>query len=154
MNANEKIGELKIMLPEAPQPGGLYTPVVEFGGNLAYASGCVPAELPGVRAKGRLGEDMSVEEGQSAARAAALNLLAVLKRDLKDLNRIARIVKLTCFVNCAPDFTMQPQVANGASQLLIDVFGEPGRAARSAVGASGLPGGVAFEIEALVELKD
>jgi len=153
MDVYAKLKELNIALPEAPSPGGLYTPVVEFSEKLAYMSGCVPADIPGVRIKGKLGSDLTVEEGQAAARAAALNLLAVMHRDLSDLNRIKRIVKLTCFVSCAPNFTMQPQVANGASGLLIDVFGEPGRAARSAVGAPSLPSDVAFEIEALVELK-
>lgn len=152
MDIYQRMKELGITLPEPPGVGGLYTPVVEFGQGLAYVSGCGPADIPG-KTTGKLGADLTVEEGQAAARAAALNLLAVLNRDLKDLNRIGRFVKLLCFVSCAPSFVEQPQVANGASGLLIDIFGEPGRAARSAVGAPSLPGDIAFEIEALVSLN-
>lgn len=152
MDVYERLRELKITLPEAPKAGGVYTPVVEFG-NLAYVSGCGPADIPGVCISGKLGTDLNVEEGQAAARAAQLTMLAVLHRDLKDLNRIKRFVKLLCFVSSAPSFTMQPQVANGASQLLVDIFGGAGRAARSAVGAPSLPNDIAVEIEALIELN-
>ena len=102
---------------------------------------------------GKLGRDFSTEQGNQAARLCALNIVAQLKAALGDLDRVKRIVKLTGFVNAMPDFTEQPQVVNGASDLLAEIFGDKGKHARSAVGVGSLPGGVACEVEAIVEIE-
>jgi enamine deaminase RidA (YjgF/YER057c/UK114 family) len=153
-NVYEKLKELNLELPEPPKPAGLYTQCVGFGKNLIYTCGVGP-NLNGIeKIKGKLG-DLSIEEGQEAARCCALNILAILHRDLGDLNRIKRFVKCLALVASTNDFYSQPKVANGASQLLIDLFGEErGRPARSAIGVNVLPGNIPVEIEYLIELMD
>ncbi len=153
MNVYDRIKELGITLPQPPSKAGMYTQCVEFGQNLAYVSGCGP-DLNGVEViKGKLGE-MSIEEGQEAARCCALNALSILHRDLGDLNRIKRFVKALCFVASLDNFYEQPKVANGASQLLRDIFGhEEGVPARSAIGVNVLPGNIPVEIEYLIEVE-
>ena len=148
-----RLRELNLELPAPPAIGGLYTPVMPFAENLLYLSGVGP-NIPGrTHYSGKVGKDLTIGEGQDAAKAAALNLLANLHAAIGDLNRVKKIVKVLGFVNCGPDFYDQPQVINGASALLIDLFGEPGRAARSAVGMIALPTNIPVEIEALVELE-
>ncbi len=150
----EKLKEMNISLPSPPPRGGLYTPVQSFGTAFCYCSGCGPDQCDGSTVIGKLGLNLSVEDGQEAARRCMLNLLANLDRELGDLNRIKRFVKVLAFVNCTDSFDQQPQVINGASQLLMDLFGpEAGLPARSAIGTNALPGGIACEIEVLVELK-
>lgn len=153
MDVYARLNQLGIALPEPPGPGGLYTPVVEFSNDLCYMSGCGPAASLWQK-PGKLGQELTTAEGQQAARAVALNMLAVLHRELGDLNRVKRIVKLLGFVSSAPDFYEQPQVMNGASQLFIEVFGDVnGRAARSAIGAPALPGNIPVEVEAIIQIS-
>lgn len=150
----ELLAQKGITLPNPPAIGGIYTPVQEFGDRFLYCSGCGPDIGSGTNILGKLGKDLTVEEGQKAAYQCMLNLLANLHEKTGDLNKIKRFVKILAFVNSADDFTMQPQVVNGGSQLLADLFGEEaGTPARSAIGTNALPGGMACEIEALVELK-
>jgi enamine deaminase RidA (YjgF/YER057c/UK114 family) len=151
-NVYEKLKEMNITLPAPPPRGGVYTPVKEFGSNFLYCSGCGPKLSDGSTVIGKVGRDLTVEDGQKAAVNCMLNLLANLESKLGDLNKIKRFVKILAFVNCTDDFTEQPQVINSASQLLVDLFGEEvGCAARSAIGTNSLPGGIACEIEVVVE---
>lgn len=155
MKVEEKIAGMGISLPQPPQRGGVYIPVREFGQNLLYASGFGPAVDGLDPIIGKVGREVTLEQGQEAARRCALNLLAALKAAAGDLDRIKRVVKLLVFVASDDEFYQQPQVGNGASQLLVDIFGEEiGLAARSAVGMNVLPGNIPVEVEALVELKD
>jgi enamine deaminase RidA (YjgF/YER057c/UK114 family) len=152
MSIDQRLSELGITLPQPAAPVAAYVPVVVAGG-FAYVSGQVSSEN-GQRIIGRLGEDMDVEAGQEAARACGLMILAQLKAALGSLDRVERVVKLGVFVNCTPGFTDQPQVGNGASELMQQVFGEAGRHARAAVGAPSLPLGVAVEVDAVVAIRD
>lgn len=153
-NVYEKLASKGITLPAPPPKGGVYTPVQEFGTNLLYCSGCGPDLGDGHNIIGKLGKDLSLEDGQKAAYNCMLNLLANLEAQIGDLNKIKRFVKVLAFVNSADDFCEQPQVVNGGSNLLVDLFGdEIGCPARSAIGTNSLPGGIACEIEVLVELK-
>jgi enamine deaminase RidA (YjgF/YER057c/UK114 family) len=145
-----RLAELGIALPEAAAPVAAYVPTV-LTGNLLHISGQVSIEN-GERLTGRLGEGHDVDYGKRAARACGLMLLAQIEKAV-GLDRVERIVKLSVFVNSAPHFTEQPQVANGASELMEQVFGEAGRHARSAVGVAVLPLGVAVEIDAIVAIK-
>lgn len=148
-----KLNEMGVTLPTPPARGGLYTPVVEFGDHLLYCSGCGP-QLNGESIDGKLGRDLTVEQGQQAARRCMLNLLANLDAKIGNLNRIKRFVKVLAFVNSADDFGQQPQVVNGGSQLLLDLFGEErGLPARTAIGVNATPGNIAVEIEVLVEYE-
>ncbi len=154
MDIYARLHELGITLPQPPAPGGIYTPCITFNHNMCYLSGVGPA-VSVWNKPGKLGQELTIPEGQAAARAAALNMLAVLHRDLGDLNRIEKWVKVLGFVASAPTFYDQPATMNGFSQLILDVFGEKaGKPARSAIGAPCLPTGIAVEVEALVELND
>ena len=146
-----KLAALGLVLPEPAAPVAAYVPVVVAGG-LAYVSGQLPF-IGGALVKGRLGEDVSTAEGYDAARACGLMILAQLKAALGSLSRIERIVKLGAFVSSAADFTDQPKVANGASELMAALFGEAGRHARSAVGVPVLPLGAAVEIDAIAAVR-
>jgi enamine deaminase RidA (YjgF/YER057c/UK114 family) len=146
-----RLAELDISLPEPAAPVAAYVPTVLVGG-LLHISGQVSFQ-DGALLTGRLGEDRDLEYGQRAARACGLMLLAQMKKALGSLDRVERIVKLGVFVSSAPQFTDQPKVANGASELMEQVFGEPGRHARSAVGVPVLPLGAAVEIDAVVAVK-
>lgn len=153
-NVYDLMREKNIVLPEPPAKGGVYTPVQEFGSNMLYCSGCGPDLGGGNTVKGKVGRDLSLEEGQKAAFNCMLNLLANLHAKLGDLNRIKRFVKVLAFVNCTDDFEQQPQVVNGGSNLLVDLFGsEKGLPARSAIGTNALPGNIACEIEVMVEYE-
>lgn len=148
---DQRLAELGLTLPAAPAPAAAYVPYVLSGG-IVYVSGQI-SQGPNGLIKGKLGEDLSTEQGAEAARACALALLAQLRAACGgDFGRLRRVVKLTGFVNCTPDFTEQPKVINGASELLVEVLGETGWHARSAVGVASLPLGVAVEIEALFEI--
>lgn len=150
MNIEARLTELGIVLPEAAAPVASYLPVV-VENDVAYVSGQLPF-VDGKLATGRLGEDVSLEDGQAAARACGLMILAQLKTALIPLDRVKRVVKLGAFVNCTADFTDQPKVANGASDLMFDVFGNHGRHSRAAVGAPSLPLGAAVEVDAIIAL--
>lgn len=144
-----RLREMGEALPEAPAPAANYIPFTRSG-DLVFVSGQISMTADGV-VRGRLGEDMEIEAGARAAKLCALSLLAQLKAACDgDLDRLRRVVKLTCFVNSASGFTDQPKVANGCSDFLVDLLGERGRHARSAVGAA-LPLGAAVEIEAIFE---
>lgn len=149
----QKLAELGLSMPAAAAPKGLYRPVMLVG-NLAYTSGHLPTTPEGELVTGRLGDGLSVEQGGRAALLAGLGILATLKAELGSLDRVRRLVKLLGMVNCTPDFTQQPAVINGASQLLADVFGpERGIGARSAFGVGSLPLGAAVEVEAVFEIE-
>ncbi len=150
----KRIAELGISLPDSPQPIANYVPTVRTG-NLLFVAGLGPAaRADGSVPNGKVGRDLTQEEGYEAARLVGINLLARLKSSLGDLDRVVRVVKLLSMVNCAPEFTQQPAVANGCSDLLVEVFGERGRHARSAVGMASLPNDIPVEIEMIVEVRD
>ena len=149
-----KIKEKGIELPPPPAKGGVYTPVQEFGDRFLYCSGCGPDLGARGTVVGKLGRDLTLAEGQKAAYNCMLNLLSNLQAKLGDLNRIRRFVKVLAFVNSTDDFDKQPQVVNGGSNLLVELFGEEkGLPARTAIGTNALPGGIACEIEVLVEVE-
>jgi enamine deaminase RidA (YjgF/YER057c/UK114 family) len=153
LNLDGALEKYGLSMPEPPAKGGIYEPVKEFGENFCYLSGCGPLINGKQLYRGKLGAEYTVEEGQAAARYCVLNLLANLKARIGDLDRVRRIVKMLCFVAGTDTFYEHPQVANGGSQLLEDIFGlERGRCARSAVGMNALPGNIPVEIELLVEL--
>lgn len=145
-----RLSELGITLPKPMAAVANYVPFV-ITGNQLFVSGQVSAGPDGL-VKGRLGETMSLEDGQAAARLCAINLIAQCKAALGDLSRVARVVKLGGFVNAHPDFEALPQVINGCSDLMVDVFGEAGRHARSAVASPVLPLGVAVEVDGIFEI--
>jgi enamine deaminase RidA (YjgF/YER057c/UK114 family) len=145
-----RLAELGITLPKAAAPVASYVPVVVHGG-MAYVSGQLPF-VDGVVVKGRLGDDVSVADGQAAARACALMIVAQLEA-AGLLEQVERVVKLGAFINCTADFTDQPEVANGASDLMEQVFGGAGQHARAAVGVPALPRGAAVEVDAVIALK-
>ncbi|AIF84455.1 putative translation initiation inhibitor, yjgF family [Candidatus Nitrososphaera evergladensis SR1] len=150
--AEQTLKSLGITLPTPPAPAGSYVPVV-VSGNLAFVAGQIPVEAGQVKFKGKVGRDVSIEAGQQAARLCTINAVAQLKAALGSLGRIKRIVKVTGFVNCEPSFADQPKVINGASDLLVQIFGESGKHARAAVGVSSLPLESAVEVEFIVEIK-
>ena len=150
MSYTAKLAELGITLPKAAAPVASYVPVVVHGG-MAYVSGQLPF-VDGVVVKGRLGDDVSVADGQAAARACALMIVAQLE-SAGLLEQVERVVKLGAFINCTADFTDQPEVANGASDLMEQVFGDAGKHARSAVGVPVLPLGAAVEVDAIVAIR-
>ena len=150
MDINATLIDKGIVLPDAPPPAANYIPYVKIG-KLVFVSGQVSQNENGF-IKGVLGKDLNVEEGYDAARQCAISLLAQLKSAVNgDLNKVTKVVKLGGFVNSAPDFTEQPSVINGASDLLVELLGEKGRHARTAVGAN-LPLGVAVEIDGIFEV--
>ncbi len=147
-----KLKELGITLPDAPAPAANYVPFVQVG-DIVYVSGQISADANGF-IKGKLGDDMTTEEGAAAARACAINLLAQVKAACGgDLDRLVRVVKLTGFVNSTANYTDQPKVVNGASDLLAEVLGDAGKHSRSAVSAASLPLGVAVEIEGIFQVS-
>jgi enamine deaminase RidA (YjgF/YER057c/UK114 family) len=145
----EKLSSLGITLPILPDPVGSYIPVV-VSGNLAFVSGQIPVEGNYVKFRGKV---VSIETGQQAARLCTINGLAQLKSSLGSLDKIKRVIKLTGFVNCDPSFANHPKVINGASDLLVQLFGEKGKHARVAVGVSSLPLDSAVEIDLIIELN-
>lgn len=146
-----RLKSLGVTLPEPVAPVANYVPAIESRGML-YISGQIPVGPAGIQFVGRLGAGLGIEDGRAAARLCAINILAQARAALGDLDRVGRIVKLTGFVNAAPDFNDHPKVVNGASDFMVEVFGDKGRHARSAVGVSGLPFGVAVEVEAVIEI--
>lgn len=152
MRIEEKLAARGLELPAMPQPVANYIRTVRTG-NLLFVSGHGPSRDGTMQYVGKVGQDLTVEEGYQAAQLVALNCLASVKAALGDLDRVRRVVKLLGMVNCTPEFTQQPQVINGASDLLVDLYGDAGRHARSAVGMGSLPGGIAVEIEMILEVE-
>ena len=148
----DKIKELGYTLPETPKPLAAYIPAVQTG-DYVYTSGQVPFAEGELKYAGKIGFDLSIEEGQKAAELCALNALSAIKSVIGDLNKIEQIIKVTVFVNSADAFTDQPKVANGASEFLGKIFGEAGKHVRSAVGVNELPVDSAVEIEMIVKVK-
>ena len=147
----EKIKSIGIKLPNPPSPAGSYIPVVKSG-NLLYVSGQIPIEDGKVVFTGKV-SDTNIETAQKSARICAINILAQLKKELGDLEKISRIIRLSGFVNSGPEFTQQPKVINAASDLFYEIFGECGKHSRIAVGVSSLPLNSMTEIDAIVETK-
>jgi enamine deaminase RidA (YjgF/YER057c/UK114 family) len=148
----DRLSELGIALPAAAAPAGSYVPV-RRSGQLLIVSGQLPMEGGQIRYRGKLGAGVSLEDGQAAARLCAVNILAQVKAALDgDLGRVKACLRLGGFVACTPEFTQHPQVINGASELMVAVFGEAGRHARAAVGVPSLPLDAAVEVEALIEV--
>lgn len=148
-----RLAELGIVLPTPPTPVANYVNGVRTG-NLIFLAGKGPRRADGTEITGKLGADVTIEEGYEAARLTAINQLSVLKEMLGDLDRVVRIVKVLGMVNSTPDFVQQPAVINGFSDLMVEVFGDRGRHARAAVGMASLPRGQAVEIELVVEVRD
>jgi enamine deaminase RidA (YjgF/YER057c/UK114 family) len=147
-----RLKELGITLPTPPAPVASYVPTVQSG-NLVFTSGQVTVAADGLKYVGTVGKELTLEDGKAAARLCAINVIAQVKAACGgDLDRVKRVVKLVVFVNAVPGFAQQPEVANGASDLLVEVFGDAGKHARSAVGAGSLPRNVATEVEAIVEI--
>ena len=154
MSIEAKLQELKLELPPPPPLGGVYKPVVIVG-NLAFVSGHGPLKSDGHYITGRVGAELDLEAGYQAARQTGLALLATLQQHLGSLDRVKRVVKSLGWVNCTDDFLQHPQVINGYSELMRDVFGEDnGVGSRSAIGTNVLPGNIAVEIEIAVEITD
>ncbi|MBQ8952639.1 MAG: RidA family protein [Clostridia bacterium] len=152
MDVYEIMKQKNITLPEPPPKGGVYAPC-KIAGGMAYISGC-GCVIDGCQAAGKLGKDYTVEQGQAFARNCMLNILAVLQREIGDLNRVKSVVKMLAFVASDDEFYQQPQVANGASNLLGELFGQDvGIPARSAIGVNVLPGNLPVEIEAIFEIE-
>ncbi|MFZ5816845.1 MAG: RidA family protein [Bacillota bacterium] len=153
MSAEAKLKELGILVPDAPKPVAAYVPFVKTG-DLVFTSGQIAVEAGQLKYKGKVGKDLTPEEGYQAARLCAINTLAVLRAAVGSLDRVQQIVKVVVFVNSADGFTAQPAVANGASELYQQVFGEAGRHARSAVGAPELPMDTAVEVELIARIAE
>jgi len=149
----EKIKKMGITIPEVVKPLAAYIPAMQVG-NLVMTSGQVPISEGKVKYSGKVGSDLSEEEGKEAAKLCALNCLSAIKSVIGNLDKIKRVVKLTVFVSSAEGFTAQPKVANGASEFIGEIFGDAGKHVRSAVGVSELPLNSAVEIEMIVEIKN
>ena len=151
MSAEQKLRELGLILPQTPKPVANYVPTVKTG-NLLFVSGHGPYNDGKIKVSGKVGRDLTLEEGYQAAHNVALNLLASVKATLGDLDKVKRVVKLLGMVNCTDDFKDQPKVINGCSDLLVAIFGETGKHARSAVGMRALPNQIPVEIEMILEI--
>lgn len=153
-NIDARLEELGIELPDTPPPIANYVPAVRTG-NLLYLSGLGPAaRADGSTLIGKVGSDLTREEGYEAARLTGINIISRMKGELGDLDRVKRVVKLLGMVNSDPKFNQQPAVVNGCSDLLVEVFGDKGRHARSAVGMASLPNDIPVEIEVIIEIED
>jgi enamine deaminase RidA (YjgF/YER057c/UK114 family) len=152
MSAETRVVELGLEVPPAPQPIGNYVPF-RLAGNLLFLSGVGPRRADGAMIAGKVGADLSVEQGQAAARQCGLNLLANMRAALGSLDRVDTIVKVLGMVNATPEFGEHPKVIDGCTDLLVQVFGDTGRPARSAVGMGSLPRNIAVEVEAIVLVK-
>ena len=153
MSIEQRIVELGLKLPTAPAAGGTYSPGGIMGSN-AYVSGQGPVLADGSMITGRVGADLTEQQGIEAARTVGLTMLATIQAQLGSLDRVKRIIKVLGMVNAASDFERHPKVINGFSDLMVEIWGENGRGARSAVGMGSLPGNIAVEIEAILELHE
>ena len=152
MNIDKRLTELGIELPSAPSPAGNYVPCVQVD-KLLYLSGAICLVNGEMTHTGKIGETRDISYGQEAARVCALNLLAMAKSHIGDLEKVSRVVQLNGFVNGVPGFTESPAVINGASDLLVKIFGDQGRHARFAVGSNALPMNISVEIDAIIKIK-
>ena len=152
MSPEARLKELKIDLPPIPKPAGQYVHAVRTG-NLLFLAGKGPHNPDGSTPTGKVGRDVTTEDAYKHARSVGLTLIAVMKETLGSLDRVKRVVKVLGMVNAVPEFGDQPKVINGCSDLFVEVFGENGKHARSAVGMGSLPGGITVEIEAIVEFQ-
>lgn len=152
MSAEKNLVEKGIALPKAPKPVANYITSLRVG-EILYVSGHGPAPLDGVKTVGKVGHDLTVEEGYQAARRTGLSILATVREALGSLDRVERVVKILGMVNAPPDFRDHPRVINGCSDLFVEVFGDAGRGVRSAVGMGSLPGDIATEVEAVFLVK-
>ena len=154
MEIEQKLVEMGRELPPSPAPSGNYIRTVRTG-NFLFVSGHTPRTPDGTLVNpGKLGREVSIEQGYEAAQYTMLNCLGSAKEALGDLDKVTRVIKLLCMINCTPDFGDQPKVANGASDLLVDLYGDRGRHVRAAVGMGSLPSGHCIEIEMLLEVED
>jgi enamine deaminase RidA (YjgF/YER057c/UK114 family) len=153
VQVERRLAELGIVLPKLPTPIGNFVDAVQVD-SLVFLAGKGSRTLDGVHIPGRVGENVTTAEASGHARLIGLYTLAVLRETLGDLDRVKRIVKVLGLVNAVPDFSEQPKVINGFSDLMVEVFGDKGRHARSAVGAGSLPGGITVEIEAIVQVEN
>ena len=152
--AEKRLQELGIVLPQPPKPVAVYVPAVKVG-NLLFTSGHGPNRPDGSSVTGKVGRDLMREQGYDAARLVGLNVLSTVRNTLGSLDKVVRLVKVLGLVNCTDEFAQQPQVINGFSELMVQVFGETaGKGARSAVGTNSLPNNIAVEIEAIFEVRD
>ena len=153
MSAEARMAELKLELPPAPKPQGVYKPVV-IAGNMAYVSGHGPLKPDGTMLAGRVGSEVDQQAGYHAARQTGLAILATLRARLGSLDKVKRVIKVLGMVNAAPDFAPHPAVINGCSELFAEVWGtDHGVGARSAVGMGSLPGNISVEVEAIFEIE-
>jgi enamine deaminase RidA (YjgF/YER057c/UK114 family) len=152
LNVENKLKSLGLKLPEMPKPLGAYVPAIRIG-DILFTSGQGPIMEGKIKYQGKLGKDLTLEEGYEAAKLCALNCLSAIKMEIGDLDKIERIVKVVGFVNSAQGFTEQSLVINGASDLLQNLFGERGKHVRVSVGVSELPNNMAVELEIMVKLK-
>lgn len=152
MTAEQRLEELNIQLPDAPQPVAIYRPAVQVG-NLLFVSGHGPNRADGTQITGKVGVELTAEEAKEAARVTGLCILSTVRSTLGSLDRVVRVVKVLGMVNATPEFGEQPQVINGFSELMMEVFGDPGKGARSAVGMGSLPGNIPVEVEAIFEVE-
>ena len=152
MSVEQKLKELGLTLPQPTKPVANYVPAVKTG-NILFVSGHGPYNDGRTKTSGKVGQELTIEEGYEAARNVALNCLASVKAALGDLDKVKRVVKLLGMVNCTEDFKDQPRVINGCSDLLVAILGESGRHARSAVGMQALPNQIPVEIEMILEIK-
>ena len=148
----DRLSSLGIQLPQPPPPAGNYVGAVRIG-KLVYLSGHGPLQADGTYLSGKVPDEISSDDAYQAARLTGLNLLATLKAEIGDLDQVKRVVKVLGMVNASPDFKGHPQVINGFSDLMVEVFGEPGRGARSAVGMGSLPNQIPVEVEMIVEVQ-
>jgi enamine deaminase RidA (YjgF/YER057c/UK114 family) len=153
MNIENRLKELQIEIPPCPSPAAIYVPAV-LSDNVVYVAGQTPKEGDKLIFKGKVGRDLSIVEGQNAARICALRCISAVKDIIKDLDKVERIIKITGYVNCFEDFEKQSLVIDGASSLMEEIFAEKGKHARVAIGANSLPGGAAVEIEMMVRVRD
>lgn len=153
MSVEAKLTELGIELPSPPKPAGNYVGGVQVG-NILFMSGCGPSLPDGGSITGKVGGDLSVEDGYGAARQVGINMLANIKAQVGNLDRVKRVVKVLGMVNANPDFKEHPKVINGFSDLMVEVFGDNGRGGRSAVGMGSLPFQIAVEVEMILEIGD
>jgi len=152
MSAEQKLNELGLTLPQPPKPEATYVPAVKTG-NLLFVSGHGPYNDGKAKISGKVGRELTIEEGYQTARNVALNCLASVKDTVGDLNKVKRVAKLLGMVNCTEDFKDSPKVINGCSDLLVTIFGEAGKHARSAVGMQALPNQIPVEIEMILEIS-
>ncbi len=150
----KRLQELGIILPQAPKPIGNYVPAITDGNRLLFTAGMICLQEDQITHAGKLGQDFTIEEGYQAARICGLNLLAAIKGEVGSLDEVEKFITVTGFVNATPDFHQSPQVINGASDLIVEVFGEQGKHARAAISVANLPLNSAVEVQAVVRLKN